>query len=85
MLTTLTAEDDHVNRPMAVQEVEVDGDLWFFTHDDSRTVRHIQAHPRANVSLANDDKSEWTSISGTAEVVHDRQRAEELWSKPLET
>ena len=31
MLTTLTAEDDHVSRPMAVQEVEVDGDLWFFS------------------------------------------------------
>lgn len=31
MLTTLTAEDDHVSRPMAVQEVEFDGDLWFFS------------------------------------------------------
>ena len=30
------------------------------------------------MSFANDQKSEWTSIAGTAEVVHDRAKAEEL-------
>ena len=36
------------------------------------------------MSLSNDKQSEWTSIAGTAEVVHDRAKAEQLWSKPLE-
>ncbi|RYB94724.1 pyridoxamine 5'-phosphate oxidase [Nocardioides oleivorans] len=85
MLTTMTADGDHVSRPMAVQEAEFDGDLWFFTYDDSDKVQQISAHPRVNVSLSNDKKSEWTSIAGTAEVVHDRAKAEELWAKPLET
>ena len=85
MLTTMTPDGDHVSRPMAVQETEFDGDLWFFAYDDSDKVRHIRAHPRVNVSLANDKKSEWTSIAGSAEVVSDRQKAEQLWAKPLET
>lgn len=85
MLTTMTPEGDHVSRPMAVQETEFDGDLWFFTYDDSDKVRQIQAQPKVNVSLSNDKRSEWTSIAGTAEVVHDRAKAEQLWSKPLET
>ncbi|GAA1932350.1 pyridoxamine 5'-phosphate oxidase family protein [Nocardioides hwasunensis] len=84
MLTTMTADGDHVSRPMAVQEMEFDGDLWFFTYDDSPKAQQIAAHPKVNVALANDSKSEWTSIAGTAEVVHDRTKAEELWSKPLE-
>ena len=84
MLTTMTADGDHVSRPMAVQEMEFDGDLWFFADDDSAKVEQIKAHPRVNVSIANDKKSEWTSIAGTAEIVHDRAKAEQLWAKPLE-
>ena len=84
MLTTMTPEGDHVSRPMAVQEAEFDGTLWFFTSDDTDKVRQIQAAPHVNVSLSNDAKSEWTSIAGTAEIVHDRAKAEKLWSKPLE-
>jgi general stress protein 26 len=85
MLTTMTTGGDHVSRPMAVQDTEFDGDLWFFSYDDSDKVRQIRANPKVNVALANDKQSEWTSIAGTAEVVHDRARAEELWAKPLET
>ncbi|MCY1143726.1 pyridoxamine 5'-phosphate oxidase family protein [Actinoplanes sp. Pm04-4] len=85
MLTTMTSGGDHVSRPMAVQKTEFDGDLWFFAYDDSDKVRQIQASPRVNVSLSNDKKSEWTSIAGTAEIIHDRAKAEQLWSKPLET
>ena len=85
MLTTMTEDGQHVSRPMAVQEVEFDGDLWFFASEDSDKVRQIRQAPQVNVALANEKKSEWTSVSGTAEVVHDRAKAEELWSKPLET
>ncbi|MBM6399244.1 pyridoxamine 5'-phosphate oxidase family protein [Phycicoccus sonneratiae] len=85
MLTTMTSGGDHVSRPMAVQETEFDGDLWFFVDEASDKVAQIRANPSVNVSFSNDRKSEWTSISGTAEVVHDRAKAEELWAKPLET
>ncbi len=85
MLTTMTAGGDHVSRPMAVQEAEFDGDLWFFSYDDSDKARQVTQNPRVNVAIANDKKSEWVSISGSAEVVHDRAKAEELWAKPLET
>jgi len=36
------------------------------------------------VAFANDKDSEWTSIAGTAEVVHDRAKAEELFTPMLE-
>ena len=29
MLTTMTESGKHVSRPMALQDVEFDGDLWF--------------------------------------------------------
>ncbi len=83
MLTTMNADGQHVARPMALQEVEFDGDLWFFTYEDSAKVREVQVSPQVNVSFSNDKNSEWTSISGTARLVHDRAKAEELWSAPL--
>lgn len=85
MLTTMTPDGDHVSRPVAVEETELDGDLWFLSYDDSDKVRQIRAEPKVNVSLSNDKQSEWTSIAGSAEVVRDGAKAEQLWSKPLET
>ena len=48
------------------------------TQDDRAKVAEL-------VVRAHDNRSEWTSIAGTAEVVHDRTKASQLWAKPLET
>ena len=84
MLTTMTADGKHVSRPMGLQDADVDGDLWFFIDGGSDKARQIAVNPEVNVSFSNDKQSEWTSIAGTAELVQDRQKAEQLWSKPLE-
>jgi len=51
MLTTLDEQGNFVSRPMAQQEVEFDGDLWFFAERDSRMVRHLAANPHVAVTL----------------------------------
>ena len=83
MLTTMTADGRHVSRPMALQDVEFDGDLWFFAFADSDKSREIGLHPEVNVSFSDSKHHAWVSISGTAQVVYDRAKAEELWSAPL--
>lgn len=83
MLTTTSADGALVSRPMALQDVEFDGDLWFFAMDDSAKAAEITAHPRVNVAFSDDKHQAWTSISGTATLVPDRTRMEELWSPPL--
>ena len=83
MLTTMTAEGKHVSRPMALQEAEFDGDLWFFAYDDSAKAAQVRAHPEVNVSFSDEKHHSWTSISGRAEVVHDRRKAEALYSPTL--
>ena len=83
MLTTMTDDGRHVSRPMALQDVEFDGDLWFFAYADSDKARQIQAHPQVNVSFSDSRHNAWVSIAGTAEQVTDRARAEELWNPLL--
>jgi general stress protein 26 len=83
MLTTMTDDGKHVSRPMGLQEAEFDGDLWFFADEDSAKVRQIRSMPSVNVSFSDTKGHSWTSIAGTAEVVHDRAKAEQLWSPVL--
>ena len=83
MLTTTTADGKRVSRPMGLQEAEFDGDLWFFAYDDSAKVAQIQADPEVNVSFSDTKNGTWTSIAGRAQVVHDRQKAEELYTPTL--
>lgn len=70
-----------VSRPMAIQSVEFDGDIWFFTYDSSNKVQEIGLNPVTNIAF--ESKNSWVSLSGDAELVHDLQKAKELWSPLL--
>ncbi|MEV6635326.1 pyridoxamine 5'-phosphate oxidase family protein [Actinoplanes sp. NPDC051470] len=83
MLTTMTADGKHVSRPMAVQDVEFDGDLWFFAYGDSDLVAQIGANPQVNVSFSDSKQKAWISISGEAMRADAPKKAEELWSPAL--
>ncbi|PRY38781.1 pyridoxamine 5'-phosphate oxidase family protein [Umezawaea tangerina] len=78
MLTTVDETGRLISRPMAQQEVEFDGDLWFFAERDSRKVAHIAAVPEVGVTLTSKDT--WISIYGTAELVDDPAKTRELWN-----
>lgn len=78
MFTTTDAEGRLMSRPMAVQEVEFDGDLWFITKQDGRKVEQIGRNPRVNVALSS--KSSWVSLTGDAEVIHDAEKTNQLWN-----
>lgn len=82
MMTTTAPDGTLVSRPMALQEVEFDGDLWFFATRDSRKVAHLAADPQVNVTVI--DSSEWVSLTGTGVVVDDLARKRELWNTFVE-
>lgn len=84
ILTTMTPSGKHVSRPMALQEAEFDGDLWFFAYENSAKVEQISAMPEVNVSFSDNGNRSWTSIAGTARVVYDPAKAEQLYSKVLQ-
>ncbi|MFC7532656.1 pyridoxamine 5'-phosphate oxidase family protein [Actinoplanes sp. GCM10030250] len=83
MVTTMTEDGRHVSRPMALQEVEFDGDLWFFAYADSDLVEQINHHPQVNVSFSDQKQNNWISIAGAAARVENRAKAEELWNPLL--
>ncbi|SKB72967.1 General stress protein 26 [Arthrobacter sp. 49Tsu3.1M3] len=82
MFTTINEAGALVSRPLAVQEVKDDGDMWFFTSSTTSQVAHIRANPAVNVSFGK--RTEWVSVAGTAEVVTDRQLIHDMWNQVVE-
>ncbi|MEF2279883.1 pyridoxamine 5'-phosphate oxidase family protein [Deinococcus sp. YIM 134068] len=81
--TTISQGGTLHGRPMATQEAEFDGDLWFFTYADSHKVADVEANPQVNLGYNNPDKNLWVNVTGTAERVDDRAKMQELWKPPL--
>ena len=80
MLTTVDETGDLRSRPMSSNgDIDPDGDIWFFTSASSHKVSEIEKLPKVNVSFADPDNQHYISISGTAQLVRDRNKIEELW------
>lgn len=83
MLTTVDrGEGRLVSRPMAVQDVEDDGTVWFFASDESPKADQLQADPTVNLAFTG--SSSWVSLAGRAEIVEDKAKIKELWNKGVE-
>jgi general stress protein 26 len=82
LFTTIAPDGTLVSRPMALQEVEFDGDLWFFAERDSNPVQHIEASPEVNLGAGSGGS--WISLTGDAEIVEDAAKKRELWNSAVE-
>jgi general stress protein 26 len=80
MLTTQGSDGQLRSRPMAVQEAEFDGDLWFFTSVASGKVSEIEHDAHVNVAFADTDHQRYVSVAGRASLVDDPAKKAELWS-----
>jgi general stress protein 26 len=68
------------SRPMQTQEFEFDGELWFFTSTETHKTEEIEKDRRVNVSYASPESNSYVSVSGTADIVKDHAKIEELWT-----
>jgi general stress protein 26 len=83
MLTTVDENDELHSRPMSLNgDVDEEGNLWFFTSSNSHKASEIERTPNVNVSFVDTSDQRYVSISGTAQLVHDRDEIKELW-KPV--
>lgn len=77
-------------RPMSNNgDVDYDGDNWFFTCDDTRTVADIRANPKVSLGFQGKGgllhmKPRFVAIEGVAELIKDRAAFEAHWTKDLE-
>jgi general stress protein 26 len=83
MLTTVDGDGELHSRPMATQDVDFDGTLWFLAAADSEKAADLERDARVNVSYSDEDRSRYVSLFGSARLVKDRKRIRELWRPAL--
>ena len=84
MLTSVSDEGHFHARPMAVLDVDFDGDIWFFTKKDSPKVEQIQQEPRVNVAYSDPSNQDYVSLAGTGRLVVDKALNEKYWKPQFE-
>lgn len=85
MMTTIDGDGSLRSRPMWSMQNEFEGELWFFTRASAHKNLEIDAHHQVNLSFADPEDQDYVSISGSAALVRDPDKARELWSEPLRT
>ncbi|SFD26994.1 pyridoxamine 5'-phosphate oxidase family protein [Massilia yuzhufengensis] len=80
MFTTRDENGHLISQPMTKQQVDADGNLWFYTSSTTELWANIAHEPEVNVSFANNDDSTYVSVSGRAERVVDRTKVKALWN-----
>jgi general stress protein 26 len=83
MMTTFDESGILRSRPMATQQVEFNGELWFFSRDPSPKLSEIRKESHVNLSYVDRSKSHFVSVSGRASVIRDLEKARQLWTSPL--
>lgn len=80
MFTSNVEEVPFQTRPMTVQEVDDEGNFWFFSPKDSHKNHELRSDARVQLLFANTSESEYLTVFGTATILDDRKKIEELWS-----
>lgn len=80
MFTTFTETRPAPSRPMALQGVEDDGSLYFFSAASSDKNKEIATDPAVQLFFCKEGSSEYLSIYGKATVSRDRAKIEKYWN-----
>ena len=86
MFMTRHANGHLHSRPVTTQNSKLDEDanLWFFMSRRGDPVADLTGDPTVNVVYADPNKDRYVSVSGTASVVDNMAKKQQLWSKLAE-
>jgi general stress protein 26 len=80
MFTTADASHVLTSRPLTTQQIDNEGNLWFFSSDEAPFMLDLPQHPGVNIVYSHPERNLYLSISGRAHLLKDRDKARELWN-----
>jgi general stress protein 26 len=72
-------------RPMGVQQVDEQGNLWFLSASDSHKNQEIAINPDVTLYFQGSAHSDFLVLKGTATASRDQQKINELWQPIFKT
>ncbi len=83
MLTTVESDGSLHTRPMANQEADENGDLWFFAERGSAVEANVQANPQLALGFSDPHGDSYVAVSGTGSLHDDRATIDAHWNEIL--
>lgn len=83
--THLSMDNSEGARPMSVQKVGNNGDLWFLSASDSHKNVEIAADPVVRLYFQGSPHSDFLLLDGHATITTNRAIIEELWEPVIKT
>ncbi len=82
MFTTRHGNGHLHSRPMTTQNKAIDADesLWFFMSKSGEPVGDLKQDPVVNLVYADPSEDTYVSVSGTAAMIEDQAKKDQLWS-----
>ena len=66
--------------PLSIAQELENGKIWFIGDRKSETIKDLEKNPQVNLSYTSSDQKDFVSINGTAKLVNDKAKLDELWS-----
>jgi len=73
------------SRPMNVRKVDDDGTLWFLSANDSHKNLELSKDSAVKLFFQGSPHSDFMEISGSATILSDRAKIDELWMPLIKT
>ncbi|MES2622951.1 MAG: pyridoxamine 5'-phosphate oxidase family protein [Patescibacteria group bacterium] len=80
MFVTITQEGEMISRPMATQDIEFNGSIWFMTSKESNKAKEIQHNNSVALTYADGNGITFVSLTGKAKFVEDKEKIKEYWN-----
>lgn len=83
--TKVSSGSSNGARPMSVQKVDDDGNLWFLSANDSHKNMEIGLDPAVKLYFQGSSHSDFMQLDGRASITEDKAVIKELWEPILKT
>jgi general stress protein 26 len=80
MFTSDLQQFPQSTRPMALQEVDSEGNLWFISSKESKKNKEIQHDNRVALYFQNNSTYEFLVVNGTASIHTDKATIDKYWT-----
>jgi general stress protein 26 len=83
--TVASSTESCGTRPMSVQELDSQGNLWFLSANDSHKNIEINDDPNVTLYFQGSSHSDFLVLKGSASISADKDKIKKLWKPILKT
>lgn len=83
--TVISASGSCGTRPMGVQKVDDEGNIWFLSANDSHKDKEIAENPKVTLHFQGSAHSDFLVIKGIATASRDDEKIKEFWEPIFKT